>query len=95
MKYRMEQLINRSYKAIQDRGLINEDTNHMDFFDKINEEHLEFVESYHCESKEKEIAELLDFITAGIMYLHYLGQDFIKEFEKVVIKNEKRARSKR
>lgn len=86
----MKDLIERSYEAIKKRGLINKKTKPLDFCKKISEEYIEFVLAGKFESKEREIEECIDFITAGVMYLHHFGYDFVKEFEKVVIKNEAR-----
>ena len=92
----MEQLINRSYKAIKDRGLITNKTKKSDFIKKLHEE------LYECEltqlsgyGKNKEvdyIEELIDLSTVCFMQVLHLGYDPIKEFEKVVIKNENRAK---
>ena len=86
----MEELINRAYQAIRKRGLITSKTTSFDFHMKISEEYNEYVHERNFGSKEREIEELIDFITAGIMYLKHSGYDFKKEFEKVVIKNETR-----
>jgi NTP pyrophosphatase (non-canonical NTP hydrolase) len=104
MKYKFEQLINRSYEAIKARGLITKDTPKEEFISKLFEEVHEAQDVeltiFHGEdvmtSEEKQhynnryIEELTDLATVAIMQIHHLGYDFIKEFEKVVIKNETR-----
>ena len=95
----MKELIERSYEAIKGRGLIDEDTRPKEFLDKMEEELLEAndivfginniapgldVESY--------VEECTDLATVCIMQLRHLGIDFEKEFEKVVLKNELRAK---
>lgn len=94
----MKELIERSYKAIIERGLIKDDTHIYEFMDKIEEEFYETKEA--CDKlytfntigdKSKYIGELIDLATVCFMQVKHLGYDPIKEFEKVVIKNEKRA----
>lgn len=89
MKYRFEQLINRSYEAIKKRGLITKNTMQIDFCIKMDEELSEAL-SEISENEKKYIEEVTDLATVCIMQIHHLGYDFIKEFEKVVIKNETR-----
>ena len=95
MKYKIEQLINRSYEAIRGRGLITDKTTCHDFFKKIAEEYFEFQFEYSGfeDNKIQMVEECIDFITAGLMFLHHLGYNFIEEFEKCVEKNEKRAKN--
>lgn len=81
-------LIERSYKAIQDRGLIKRDTNRIEFLEKLEEE---IKECWHSMNIDDDyIQELIDVATVIIMQIHHLGYDFVKEFEKVIIKNENR-----
>jgi hypothetical protein len=85
----MKDLIKRSYNAIKGRGLIKQDTIESEFFLKMKEELIEIVAAY---GNEKDyIEECVDLATVCIMQVEHLGYDFIKEFEKVVIKNESRA----
>jgi len=98
----MKDLIKRSYEAIKQRGLIKEDTHEYEFFDKIEEEFHEVDDAVnlYCSfmtksDKDRYIEELTDLATVCIMQIHHLGYDFEKEFEKVVLKNEKRAKEKR
>ena len=86
----MKDLIERSYQAIRKRGLIDSDTDILDFINKIHEESLEIVGAYHDEPFESTIEEVTDLMTVCIMALHHHGFDVIKEFEKCVIKNETR-----
>ena len=86
----MKDLIERSYLAIRKRGLIKDDTCPDEFYEKIWEEFKEFEEAFLYGSKNSEVEELTDMINAGILYLKHQGYDFLKEFEKVVIKNETR-----
>ena len=75
-----------------DRGLINSRTTRMDFIKKIDEESNEIKEAYYKSMPQNRyIEELTDLATVCIMQIHHLGSDFIEEFEKGVIKNEKRA----
>ena len=85
-----QDLIDRSYQAIRKRGLIDSDTNILDFINKIHEESLEIVGAYHDEPFENTIKEVTDLMTVCIMALHHHGFDPVAEFEKVVIKNETR-----
>jgi len=85
----MDQLINRSYSAIKGRGLITEDTIESDFFLKMKEELKEIADSYGNEKHYVE--ECIDLATVCFMQVLHLGYNPIKEFEKVVLKNEKRA----
>ena len=103
MKYAFKQLLNRSYQAIVNRGLITPKTKPYEFIDKINEEVAEVEEclslevspdeyiDYEIENKDRYVEELTDLATVCIMQIHHLGYDFEKEFEKVVLKNERRA----
>jgi NTP pyrophosphatase (non-canonical NTP hydrolase) len=89
----MKSLIERSYKAIKDRGLITTDTIEWEFFLKMKEELIEVCNAYQ-ENEDRYIEEVVDLATVCIMQIHHLGYDFEKEFEKVVVKNEKRVLSK-
>ena len=94
------ELIQRSYEAIKKRCLITKNTSPDDFIIKMNEELSEVeYEGGHYQHglykdknkyKIKYIEELTDLATVAIMQIHHLGYDFVKEFEKVIIKNEKR-----
>lgn len=95
----MEELIQRSYEAIKARGLINDNTDFLDFIEKLKEELIEVIDSetiYNLEKTEyylkKYIEELIDLSTVCFMQIKHLGYNPIDEFEKVVIKNEKRAK---
>jgi NTP pyrophosphatase (non-canonical NTP hydrolase) len=94
MKYSYEQLLNRSYKAIQERGLINQNTTLDDFFDKIDEERDEVIKASD-ESDKRLKEELNDLSTVCQMCIMWLNGNPIKEFEKGVEKNEQRARNKK
>ena len=83
----MKKLIERSYEAIKARGLIDENTTREDFEDKMSEELFE-VKTSHPKNY---IEECVDLATVCIMQICHLGYDVEKEFEKVVIKNEKRS----
>ena len=87
----MKELIERSYKAIQERGLITDKTTNSEFIDKCYEELSECCQA-NLFYKEHYIEELTDLATVCIMNIRHLGYDFETEFEKVVIKNEKRAK---
>jgi hypothetical protein len=88
MKYKFEQLINRSYKAIQKRGLITDKTSDLEFFEKAKEELNEIADSFRLENTDEEITDLM---TVCCMWLVHRGKDPIKEFKNVVLKNEHRA----
>jgi len=91
----MKELIERNYAATVKRGLINEDTDKIDFLLKIEEEFDEVYEEFF-KSKidqfdlQKYASELMDLAAVCINNVKHLGLDPIKEFEKVVIKNETR-----
>lgn len=90
------QLIERSYQAIKDRGLIKPETKKQDFVLKMHEELDEIkTEIFYYDgfdsAIEKYIEECIDLATVCFMQVKHLGYDPINEFEKVVIKNEKRA----
>ena len=88
----MEELIKRSYSAIVKRGLINELTQPTEFIKKLHEEYYEVIEAYYTEfNNGRYIEELIDLATVCFMQIEHLGKNPIKEFEKGVIKNEKRA----
>lgn len=93
----MEQLIERSYKAIKDRGLITDKTMIKDFVCKIIEEDAEFMHetiqiTHGIQAlSPNQLSELIDSITVRIMLLRHLGYNFIEAFETIVIKNESRA----
>ncbi|MFX1295598.1 MAG: hypothetical protein ACFFD2_12205 [Promethearchaeota archaeon] len=87
----MKELIKRSLEAIKKRGLIDKNTTDIDFYEKMYEELIEFNEERILGNIENMIEECIDLITVGIMFIEIMGYDFIEEFEKVVIKNEKRA----
>jgi NTP pyrophosphatase (non-canonical NTP hydrolase) len=88
----MKKLLDRSYQACLDRGVINSLTTRLDFIKKINEECDEVKEAYYkALPQSKYVEELTDLATVCIMQIHHLGGDFEEEFEKGVLKNEKRA----
>ena len=84
-------LIERSYHAVKHRGLITEHTIESEFFLKMKEELKEVCDGF-LESEQKYIEECVDLATVCILQVHHLGYNFIKEFEKVVIKNENRVK---
>lgn len=92
----MKELIERSYKAIQERGLITDNTSNTGFLFKCEEELVECWKAKSdinkVEDYEHYIEELTDLATVCIMNIRHLGYDFETEFEKVVMKNEKRAK---
>lgn len=90
MKYKMEQLINRSYEAIKARGLIKDDTIESEFFLKMKEELIEISSSFGDEKHY--IEECTDLATVCFMQIMHLGYNPIEEFEKCVLKNERRAK---
>ena len=85
----MKDLIERSYTAIRKRGLIDSDTEILDFIIKMQEE-LDEVKRDYWQDNEQIYKEVTDLMTVCIMALHHHGFDVIKEFEKCVIKNETR-----
>lgn len=91
----MEQLINRLYEAVKKRGCITSETNHHDFVNKLCEEmdeiQLELMFKTYLEKNESLKEEITDTMAVCISFLKWLGSDPIKELEKVVIKNERRA----
>lgn len=88
----MRKLINRSYQAVLDRGLIKAKTERGEFVSKMDEELNEIKEAYYKRMPQSRyIEELTDLATVCIMQIEHLGGDFIEEFEKVVLKNEDRA----
>ena len=99
----MEKLIKRSYKALQKRGCITNKTTIDEFLEKITEEFDEAYTAnehinhdlykYQMKYFKLYIEEMVDLATVCIMSIHHLGYDFIEEFEKCVIKNEKRAKN--
>jgi NTP pyrophosphatase (non-canonical NTP hydrolase) len=94
MKYSYEQLLNRSYKAIQERGLITEKTHNLDFYEKAKEELYEIEDSLHYLVGDTD-EEITDLMTVCAMWLMNRGKNPIEEFKKVVEKNEQRARNKK
>lgn len=89
----MKKLLDRSYQALLDRGVINSITTRGDFIEKIDEESNEIKEAYYkALPQAKYVEELTDLATVCIMQIHHLGGDFEREFEKGVEKNENRAK---
>jgi hypothetical protein len=91
MKYRFEQLLNRSYKAIQKRGLITDETNLADFILKADEEINEIKKAYLKEGNVAVLREIRQLMTVCAMAIMHSGLDPIKEFELEVLKNEHRS----
>lgn len=85
-----KELIERSYEAIKARGLITDETIESQFWLKMKEELSEIAGSFE-DGPDRYIEECVDLATVCIMQVHHLGYDFIKEFEKCIEKNEKRA----
>ena len=101
MKYKFEQLLNRSYAAIRGRGLIKDNTSPDEFILKLHEE-LEEAESscdhymnglYKNQAKNKAdyIEELGDIATVCFMQMIHLGYNPLEVLSDIVEKNEKRA----
>ena len=90
----MKQLIERSYKAIRERGLITDETSGAQFIAKAYEELNEWKEAYYTSglSLDKSAEECTDLMTVCCMWLVNSGYDPIEEFRKVVEKNEERAK---
>ena len=93
----MKKLIERSYEAIKQRGLITDKTTRKDFVSKMLEEDNEYFNEFLDSIIEVqalspfELQELIQSITVRIMYLRHLGYDFVHHFEEEVKSNEKRA----
>jgi len=90
MKYNIQKLFNRGYTATVKRGCITNKTKPIDFINKLKEELKEVEES--TDNYSDHILEVGDIIETAKNYLMYLCEDPIKIIEKVVIKNEKRAK---
>lgn len=94
----MKQLIERSYKALIERGkIIPYKTLKKEFQIKLCEEFAELCREF-CNSSNEiqamssgEAKELIQLITVGIMYFKHLGYDFEKEFINEIEQNENRA----
>lgn len=96
----MKALIERMYKSIVGRGLITPTTSCREFIYKLDEELNEVKEEFYIfcnedwdsfDKKDKYVEELTDLATVCFMQIKHLGYDPIKEFKKVLEKNEKRA----
>ena len=84
----------RGYKAVEGRGLIDENTTKYDFYDKAHEEQNEIYEACDVNEDNKmsdhEAEEVADRITALQNNLIHCGRKVEIELEKVCIKNENR-----
>jgi len=89
-----KELLNRSYKSIVNRGLINDLTKDEDFYIKILEESKEFYEAIRFNDDISKIEEVTDLMNVCINYLIFRGSDPLEELEKVIIKNENRVKNK-
>jgi hypothetical protein len=97
----MKELIKRSYQAEIKRGNIKKDTHIYSFFAKLEEEFDEAEEACDLfytfntiEDKQHYIEELMDIANVCINQVTHLGHDPIHEYEKIILKNEKRANDK-
>jgi len=86
----MKELIERNYAATVKRGLINENTEVFIFLEKAEEELRECIDAYYYEGDDRYAEELIDLASVCFNQIKNMGLDPIKEFEKVVIKNETR-----
>lgn len=87
----MKELINRSYQAIRNRGLITSETEITDFISKMTEELAEIKHAHVIDkSFDDTIKETVDLMNVCINALYHHGFDPIKEFEKCIIHNETR-----
>ena len=84
----MEQLINRNNQAIIKRGLITKDTTLDDYFDKLDEEVKEAKEAYNDDNLAEELSDIKSVCDNILLAMK---RNPIIEYEKVVLKNEKRA----
>jgi len=75
------ELIQRSYNATRNRGLITDETNTVDFIDKMEEE---FTEVMCANTFEHEVEETIDLISVCLNILKHNDIDFIKAFEKCI-----------
>jgi len=85
----LKQLIERNYQSIKDRGLITDKTTLEEQYTSVVCEMYEMNDAPLGSDHEAE--EMADIVAAIFNYFKLSGRDPIKEFEKVVIKNEKRA----
>jgi DNA-binding transcriptional regulator YhcF (GntR family) len=86
----MNNLVERSYKAIEKRGLISKNTQPEEFIDKMIEELEEIKKARNNCDIQNYIEECIDLSTVCFMQVHHMGYNPVEEFEKVVIKNENR-----
>lgn len=90
-------IFNRNYQAVIDRGIIDDKTSKMDFFYKLDEEMNEFEKEITLSDTmtDREAEELADMINVGCNALKFCGRSPIEELEKVALKNKKRANEHR
>jgi len=89
----MKKLIEQSYKAIQNRGLITRKTKHVDFFHKLNEEVCEVKQEFikNEVDKNKLGLELSDVIIVCLNWAKHYEIDIEKLLNKKTLINEQRA----
>lgn len=89
----MQDLINRSYQAIVERGLITPETTWEDFNEKIKEEFQEMQVEYEDGNFEAYVHESLDLVATIFNFIKNNGWNPINGFEDIVLKNEERAKN--
>ena len=97
----MNNLIERNYESIKNRGLITHHTTNKEFNDKLQEEIEEFNKEYSNHSgkypasvlriTEEAAIELIDIALVIDNWLHHAGYDPIKLKEEKIKINEERA----
>ena len=96
----MKKLFERNYKAVVNRGLINEKTENIDFYVKLIEEIQEIEdEIFKIEGCKQAIIlsnhlkeEIADCLIVCSNWLIHRGVDLEKILSKIAEKNEKRAK---
>lgn len=87
----LKEIINRNYDATVRRGLINNETDFVDFFDKIKEETEELIQSW-IDNRFKKVneIELADIIIVCLCMAKHYNIDIQKTLEEKTKFNEKR-----
>jgi NTP pyrophosphatase (non-canonical NTP hydrolase) len=96
----LEMLIDLNYKAVRDRGLINDETDFYDFMEKLEEESEELawaflaIDPKNNETKKHFGSELIDCLSVLLNMAKHYNIDVIDGLKENIIKNQERAKNK-
>lgn len=92
----MKDLFNRNYLAVKNRGLLDNNTSDIDFFNKLKEEIEEVRKQLELKENDENLClEIADCLNVCSNWLIFKGIGLTEILTKIAEKNEKRAINKK